>query len=180
MFDNVTANHMITAAFAIDTFVITPTAGLNGSITPSTPQTVNYGDSITFTIAADIGYHITDVGVDGVSQGAIGSYTFSNVAANHTITANFGLDTPLSYTLSITTAGTGSGVVTPTVGVYTYTAGTVITLTASANLASSFSGWSGACSNPTGVCVVTMDADKSVIANFTQYRLYLPLAAKNF
>ena len=176
-FENVTANHTISAAFAIDTFVITPTAGLNGSITPGTPQTVNYGDSITFTVAADTGYHIVDVGVDGVSQGPIPSYTFDNVMANHTITAAFAINT---YTLTVATVGSGSGVVTPTIGVHTYAYGTVITLTASANLASSFSGWSGACSNPTGACVVTLDADKSVIANFTQYRLYLPLAAKNF
>ena len=92
-FENVTANHTISAAFAIDTFVITPTTGLNGSITPGTPQTVNYGDSITFTIAADTGYHIVDVGVDGISQGAIASYTFDNVTANHIITADFAIDT---------------------------------------------------------------------------------------
>ncbi|HSD83484.1 MAG TPA: PKD domain-containing protein, partial [Anaerolineae bacterium] len=61
---------------------------------PGTPQTVNYGGSITFTIVANTGYHIADVGVDGVSQGAIGSYTFGNVTANHTITAAFALNPP--------------------------------------------------------------------------------------
>ena len=70
-FTNVTANHTITAAFAINTYVITPTAGAGGSITPSTPQTVNYGGSQTFTITPNTGYHIADVGVDGVSVGAV-------------------------------------------------------------------------------------------------------------
>ena len=41
---NVTADHTISATFAIDTFTITPTAGPNGSICPATPQTVDYGD----------------------------------------------------------------------------------------------------------------------------------------
>jgi hypothetical protein len=73
----------------VPTFVITPTAGAHGTITPNTPQTVNYGGSATFTIAADTGYVIDDVTVDGVSQGALPSYTFSNVTGNHTIAATF-------------------------------------------------------------------------------------------
>ena len=46
--------------------------------------------------------------VDGVSQGAITSYTFSNVIANHTIAATF---TVLTYTIT-PTAGAG-GTITP-------------------------------------------------------------------
>ena len=40
---NVTANIAVTANFAIDTFTVTYTAGANGTITGTTPQTVNYG-----------------------------------------------------------------------------------------------------------------------------------------
>jgi CSLREA domain-containing protein len=172
-FDNVTANHTISATFATGTFVITPTAGLNGSITPNTPQTLNYGDSITFTIAADTGYHIADVDVDGASHGPINSYTFDNVTANHTITATFAINT---YTLTVATSGIGSGVVTPTTGVHTYAYGTVVTITQAADPGSFFSSWSGDCTGE-GTCVVTMTADRSVIANFDQNRIYLPLAA---
>jgi hypothetical protein len=107
-FSNIGANHTITAAFAINTYVITPAAGLNGSITPSTPQTVNYGGSITFTIAADANYHITDVGVDGASQGVISKYTFNGVMANHTITAAFAIDTRV-----ITPTAGANGSITP-------------------------------------------------------------------
>ena len=66
-----------------------------GSITPSGAQSVNYGSSITFTIGANTGYHINDVKVDGVSKGVISSYTFTNVVANHTITASFAIDAPI-------------------------------------------------------------------------------------
>jgi hypothetical protein len=86
---------------------------------------------------------------------------------------------PNTFSLTVTTAGLGSGIVTPPVGVYTYAAGTVITVTASANLYSIFSGWGGDCSG-SGSCVVTMTANRSVVANFNQYRIYLPLVAKNF
>jgi len=53
---------------------------------------VNSGDSQTFTIAADSGYHIDDVLVDGVSAGTVASYTFNNVTADHTISAVFAAD----------------------------------------------------------------------------------------
>ncbi len=86
-----TASSLSTSlAFSLtNTYVITPIASVNGSITPSTPQMVSYGDTITFTITPDTGYYIVDVGVDGVSYGPLPSYTFGNVTANHTITAAF-------------------------------------------------------------------------------------------
>jgi hypothetical protein len=107
-FSNVTANHTITAVFTTATFVITPTAGAGGTITPGTEQIVNYGGSATFAIAANTGYSIVDVLVDGLSQGAITSYTFSNVITNHTIAATFAI---LTYTIT-PTAGAG-GTITP-------------------------------------------------------------------
>ena len=47
------------------------------------------GASQTFAIAAQEGYAIADVLVDGQSVGAVDSYTFENVTANHTIAAVF-------------------------------------------------------------------------------------------
>src|SRR5206468_10838783 len=86
---NVTANISITASFAINTYTITSSAGSNGSINPSGTVTVNYGDSQTFTISPSPEYSVADVLVDGGSVGALTSYTFSNVTANHTISATF-------------------------------------------------------------------------------------------
>ena len=69
---------------------IVPSAGPGGSISPDTTQTVGIGsDSATFTITPDVGHHIVDVLVDGVSQGAITAYKFTNVTAGHTISATF-------------------------------------------------------------------------------------------
>ena len=89
-FTNITANHTIKAYFQVITNAITASAGSNGSISPSGSVSVSYGGSQTFTIApAMAGYHVADVLVDGLSQGAITSYTFTNVTAAHTIAATF-------------------------------------------------------------------------------------------
>ncbi len=54
---------------------------------------VRHESSPTFAIAPDPRYHVQDVLVDGVSQGAITSYTFTNVTADdHTISATFGIN----------------------------------------------------------------------------------------
>ena len=60
--------------------------GANGTISPAENQVVTEGSSVTFTITPNEGYEIADVLVDNVSVGKAGSYTFTDVNANHTIT----------------------------------------------------------------------------------------------
>ena len=53
---NVTANVSVTANFAINTYTLTYTAGANGTITGTSPQTVNYGaDGTEVTAVAERG-----------------------------------------------------------------------------------------------------------------------------
>ena len=87
-FSNVTANHRIWASF-VRVYTITAAAGTGGSISPSGATSVLSGANRTFKITPAAGYRIRSVFVDGVSKGAISSYTFSNVTANHTISAGF-------------------------------------------------------------------------------------------
>ena len=70
-------------------YTIKATAGIHGSITPSGDVDVLHGSSQTFTIAANRGYAISNVKIDGVSIGAVKSYTFENVTGNHTIEVTF-------------------------------------------------------------------------------------------
>jgi len=70
------------------TYTITTNAGTNGTISP-TSATVNAGDSQTFTITPDTGYHVEDVLEDGISVGPVAEYSFSNVTSNHSISASF-------------------------------------------------------------------------------------------
>ena len=70
-------------------YAISATAGVGGTISPNGTTMVAPAGSQTYTIAASSGYAIAGVTVDGVSQGAISSYTFTNVNANHGIYATF-------------------------------------------------------------------------------------------
>jgi hypothetical protein len=104
-FTNVQAGHTIAASFAIDTYTIVASAGTNGSISPSGNVTVNCGSDQGFTITPDLGYHVLDVLVDGVSVGAVTSYTFTNVQAGHTIAATFAINT---FTIVASAGSNGS------------------------------------------------------------------------
>jgi hypothetical protein len=102
----------ITAAFNKSTasYVITAAVnGTGGAISPSGTSSVNSGENKTFTIAPNTGYSISGVIVDGQSVGAVANYTFSNIAANHTIAATF---TVKSYVVTATVSGTG-GIISP-------------------------------------------------------------------
>ena len=68
---------------------ITASAGPDGTISPSGAAFVACGASATFTISPVACYRVADVLVDGVSVGAVTTYTFTNVIANHTIAASF-------------------------------------------------------------------------------------------
>ena len=91
-FDNVSGDHTIVASFAVDTFTVTASAGGHGTITPSGAVSANAGDGLFFNIAPDAGYHVADVLVDGVSVGAVTSYGFKAVFADHVIAATFAAD----------------------------------------------------------------------------------------
>jgi hypothetical protein len=82
----------ITATFntSIVAYVISATVNSPGGvISPSGTSSVSYGGTKTFAITPKTGYRIASVMVDGKSIGAVTKYTFSNVAANHTITVTF-------------------------------------------------------------------------------------------
>lgn len=110
-FSNVAANHTIDATFAVATYSITPSAGTGGSISP-TSAVINYGDSQTFSITPNSGYTVAEVKVDGTSIGAVSSYTFNNVSANHTISATFTSNTS-SSSYSITASSSSGGSISP-------------------------------------------------------------------
>ncbi len=82
------------------TFTITASALAGGSISPEGAVLVNQGASRTFTITADGTNTISDVKVDGTSVGAVSSYTFTNVVANHTIVAEFQLPADICVDIS--------------------------------------------------------------------------------
>ncbi|MGB9794689.1 copper amine oxidase N-terminal domain-containing protein [Caldisericum exile] len=87
---------------------ITVSVSQGGSVSPSGSVSVIPGNPQTFTITPNTGYKIKDVKVDGVSVGAVSSYTFENITKDHTIEAIF---EPITFT--ITSSSSSGGTITP-------------------------------------------------------------------
>jgi|GEM_PF-1270509 len=107
-FKDVTKAHTIIATFKVknsrpgNSLSINVEVGEHGSISPNGAINVEKNQSETFTITPDDGYEISDVKVDGVSVGAVGSYTFKDVTEVHTISAIFKVkNSPANNSLSI-------------------------------------------------------------------------------
>jgi autotransporter-associated beta strand protein len=130
----------VTANFAINTYTLTYSAGANGTVSGTSPQTVNYNTSGSLVYAVpSTGYHFVNWS-DGL---ATTNRTELNVTSNLTVTANFAIN---SYTLTYS-AGIGgyiSGTKSQTI-VY-LTSGTTVTAVASNGYA--FTSWSDGISTP--------------------------------
>jgi hypothetical protein len=76
------------------TYTITPMAGANGSIIPSTPVTLDAGQSTSFVVSANADYYIASLTTNGSEVGGVAGlygYTswWNNVQADGTITVAF-------------------------------------------------------------------------------------------
>jgi hypothetical protein len=85
---------------------ITASSDAYSTITPSGAVTASQCDSQMFMMNTTTGYHITHVYVDSIDQGAIATYTFSNVQANHTVSVTANINT---YTIT-PSAGSGGNI----------------------------------------------------------------------
>jgi hypothetical protein len=167
-FTNVLAGHSVSATFAANTYTVTPSAGANGTISPSVPQTVNQNAATSFTVTPNSGYTIASVtGCGGTLSGT--TYTTGPVTANCMVTASFALLS--SNTLTVNRSGSGSVVSLPA-GINCgqicsagFTGGTAVSLTATPASGWTFAGWTGACTG-TGACSVTMSSTATVSALF--------------
>ena len=133
---NITANHSVAGDVQSATYTITPTAGGNGTINPSTAQTVNYGSSLTFTATPNTGYTVNTWSVDGtVVQTGGTTYTLNNITANHTVNVTF------TITYTITPTAGGNGTISPSTP-QTVNYGSSLTLTATPNTGYVVNTWS--------------------------------------
>ncbi len=88
-------------------YMISATAGPNGSISPEGEVFVDQGNDQTFAMTPDSGCSIAKVIIDGVDIGVVGpftfSYTFINVNCDHTISVSFsGAGVDETYALNVT------------------------------------------------------------------------------
>jgi uncharacterized repeat protein (TIGR02543 family) len=133
-----------------------------GTITPSSGS-FEEGSTVTLTAAPAAGYLFT-----GWSGDATGSNPSVSIIMNadKVVSATFteDIEDPVFYDLTVSVVGLGS--VTPNSG--SFGEGTIVTLTASAEEGYVFSGWSGAVTGTSSTVSLTMNANKSVVATFTE------------
>jgi uncharacterized repeat protein (TIGR02543 family) len=171
----------VTATFArLVGLTVTRAGSGSGTVTSSPPgincgadcsESYAQGTAVTLTATADASSVFS--GWSGACTGAQATCTVTMDAAK-TVTATFGSVVQTS-TLMVTKAGSGNGTVTsspPGINCGTdctkaFPTGTAVTLTAAPDNASTFSGWSGACTGTQTTCQLTMDAAKTVVATFT-------------
>ncbi len=71
-------------------YVITPSASVNGTITPSTSQIVVAGSNLTLNATPNANYNVDEWIVDaGVAQKGGTTFTLSNILANHAVQVTF-------------------------------------------------------------------------------------------
>ncbi len=109
-------------------FTITATSGIGGGISPAGTETYLKRHSTLYSITPDSGKYIQDILVDGVSVGAVDSYTFDPLYASHTIAATFASTEP-QFTVNSNSSGGGN--ITP-IGAVTVTQGGSQTFTVNA------------------------------------------------
>jgi len=98
-----------------------------------------------------------------VSDGALSTTKYWNVQVIH-----------IEYTLTVTAVGQGTVDLVPSGGLYHY--GTVVTLTATAEVGWTFVGWSSDLSGTENPASITITGNKSVIALFTQNQYTLTVS----
>ena len=154
---NITGDISYTANFAINTYTLTYAAGANGSISGTSPQTVNYNTSGTaITATADSGYHFINWS-DGSTQNP---RTDTNVSNNISVTANFSDALTLSYIV-----GPNGSIIGTTPQTVTQN-GDGTAVTAVPNAGYRFVDWSDGDSNATRTDT-HITTDLTVTANFS-------------
>jgi|GEM_PF-1006284 len=164
-------NQLSTLVFAADP---------HGSLSGATPQTVDYGGSASAVSATpSTGYHFVNwTGSGGFATTTANPLTVTGVTSSMAITANFAID---QYLLTVSLFGSGGGSVNSALpepaGLIScasdstsgcsnsFDYGTPVTLAATPDWKSTFTGWGVPCSG-SGNCTVTMNGASGVSATF--------------
>lgn len=87
-------NRTVSVWFQLNQYTVSSYSNGNGTISPGS-ATVNYGGSITFSIAPSQGYQLSNLTDNGSNVTAGGNtYTISGVNSNHTVVASFAANPP--------------------------------------------------------------------------------------
>jgi Divergent InlB B-repeat domain/RTX calcium-binding nonapeptide repeat (4 copies) len=150
-----------------DGWVTSVPAGINCGL--DCTASFEFGTALVLTATADVGSAFTGWSGGGCSGTGL---CVVSVSGAMSVTATF--IRPFNLTVNLTGAGAGTvasspgGIACPSDCFEAYDIGTVVTLTATPEANTIFSGWSGAGCSGVGSCVVTMSAARTVTATFTK------------
>ena len=101
---DITTNHSLAATFSLKKFFVTVNAGIHGTSTPNINQSVLHGNTISFQLLPDAGYHIVTPITSSCGGTLTGSvYTSAPITADCSITTEYAVN---QYTVN---AFSGSG-----------------------------------------------------------------------
>jgi hypothetical protein len=142
-------------------------SGSELACTSSCTQSYQNGTDVTLTAASEAGSVFT--GWSGGVCSGTGTCQVT-MSSDRDVTASFAPLEALSVAVHGSGKVTGSGISCPGTCAHSYASGTAVTLTATPASGWAFVGWSGACTNKTGTCHVTMTQAESVSATFTRIK----------
>lgn len=159
----ITADCTVEAIFTLNNYFVTPSAGANGTITPSTPQTVAHGGTATFTAMPNAGY---TTAWSGTCPGTPAGNTFTTgaIVTACTVNASFSQNTYV-----VTPSAGANGTISPSTPQTVAHGGT---MTFSATPAAGYTtAWSGTCAGtPAGNSFTTQPITSpcTVVATFAR------------
>ena len=146
----------VTANYSQNDYKVTTNVTGNGTVTGA-GTSYHWGDTVNVTATPAAGWSL------GTVTGDCSSVPCTlTINGDKTVNVVF---TQNSYVLTTAASPVAGGTVTPATG--PVLSNTVVTVTQTPNAGYTFTGWSGDCTGTT-TCSVTMDAAKSVTANYTQ------------
>jgi Divergent InlB B-repeat domain len=169
-------NQMAAANLGVSSVTVTRSGAGSGTVTGGK---INCGGTCTtplavgtvVTLSAKAASNSTFTAWTGDCVGTQLTCTFTITAENN-VTANFDLAPAgggggggaASFKISI--SKNGNGTVTTDPATQSFARGSAVTLTATPGAGQPWVGWGGACAGTSPICTLTMDANKSVTANF--------------
>ena len=154
------ADKTASVTFERDEYVLTTSAGANGSVSPAAgAHTYDAGTSVTVTATPGTDHRVASWGGDCSGTALTCDLTMD---ANKTASVTF--QRGVTYTL--TASATGGGSVSPD-GITAHRPNAAVVLTATwLEWTHAFTGWGGDCSGTAATCTLTMNANKTATATF--------------
>lgn len=142
--------------------------GATAIASASFPKTSSWTTWTTTSGTVTLAAGINTVRLETIQSSEFANIDWIEVTGNSPTPASCSGNPPPNYSLTVTNNPAAGGSVANSPTGTSFASGTVVTLTASAASGYTFTGWSGSITGSTNPVTVTMDANKTITANYTQ------------